>query len=1370
MLRTKNKSVLSLLLALVMLLGVAALVATVSAPKAEAATAGSYKWRVRVNSSNDTGGWDKGDWTVYGKPTNGTGTEASMSTFSQYINFKENGKIVKEGTGNFPTKVTFSYSFGGGITHRKMDAYIFLDVWDGSQWQNVGEVQSYSYEWGTNSGTKTLTVGSGNYAKVHSVCKEEGDNQTLTANIKGGAAVTTTTKAFVRDQYNVVWYEDPVWSIQTDYWKNGETGKVTCTSNSTTSTISIPATHRVSSTKTVTVRATAPGCGNSGKYADFTLTVQPKYKVSFNTTTNAANSTTNTVAYDTVVNTSSSSTSATYMVASGKVATKTDSYGNVWEFNGWSTGTTATSGSKVGETITIDSIEDTIYATYKLDIGYRYHYLNASGETTRDFTTPIYNNETATDDVTGFQAVTSTGKLNGISYTFVGWTPDGTVTDPANVTNNARYSIATKDVTYDASKKVAVRAMYGLFSAKDTGRFYYYNENGTRIYVDKDSSLGYMNLGGAQSTAVITAPAVPVASVTGSDGKTYTFSGWRKDNASVPTSDFAVGATVSKALSKDPYDFYAVYTCPVSLTYNVNQRYADGSDAVTGTVSANSVSQYVVANNAAVASALRSEAEIAINPAGVQLTREGAEAFDGWKAIENGADTELETATYAATGATMNITTDTVLTAVFRDSRKTVTFVKPDGSAIDTRTVRYNYGVNTTDSDFATPTSTISGVGSIPEIDPAVVAEHKDANNHYYFNGWTRNNDQNEFYGNVNDGFTFNRVKANVQFTASYTAQAHKWQQDDKATSAVSCNGEAGEVHAFVDGGYHRYCTVCEYGKNDTAPNFSDNTYVTLAAADVDGVMILNNRPATCTAKGSTGKTVCKFCFKTIKEATDVEPRGVYNEAAKRWEHKLVQVEAPAGANYILKRCTECGHEERYYNADEHTLVFVAKADATCTEEGYTVDHFLCTDEDCGKRFADVEAKTELDATVVIPALGHDFQFALAKPATCTETGYEEGYVCSRCGELQDPEKMTPATGHPEDMISTEEGFAATCTKPGQEDYVICTVCNTVLSGGETIPALGHDMSGIRVDMPTCTEAGKSYRYCQREGCDVDPETEGAQREEVLSANLPALGHDLVLKKGKAATCTEAGTKDCYECRRCGLLYSDEAGENAIDLPGTVDALGHDLTTVSFPPTCTEAGYTLTTCSRCDYSERAEGAEALGHTGGTATCKDKAVCDVCGKPYGDYASHVWDAGALTTEANCSTRAVTTYTCTVCGETKIEKGGYGDHVFVTRSFTSPTCTQQGVAVRECSVCGKTEQTVTEALGHEVSEWHLDGANAVGTCSRCGETVTEKPGNVGLTHVCEKCGLIHEGRTGIFVQDGLYCKIIGFFRSIFKMFSR
>lgn len=62
--RKTGKRSLALFMTVLMLMS-----AWVFAPTASAATAGSYTWRVNVVSSNNTGGWDKYDWKVYGKAT-----------------------------------------------------------------------------------------------------------------------------------------------------------------------------------------------------------------------------------------------------------------------------------------------------------------------------------------------------------------------------------------------------------------------------------------------------------------------------------------------------------------------------------------------------------------------------------------------------------------------------------------------------------------------------------------------------------------------------------------------------------------------------------------------------------------------------------------------------------------------------------------------------------------------------------------------------------------------------------------------------------------------------------------------------------------------------------------------------------------------------------------------------------------------------------------------------------------------------------------------------------------------------------------------------------------------------------------------------
>ena len=88
------------------------------------------------------------------------------------------------------------------------------------------------------------------------------------------------------------------------------------------------------------------------------------------------------------------------------------------------------------------------------------------------------------------------------------------------------------------------------------------------------------------------------------------------------------------------------------------------------------------------------------------------------------------------------------------------------------------------------------------------------------------------------------------------------------------------------------------------------------------------------------------------------------------------------------------------------------------------------------------------------------------------------------------------------------------------------------------------------------------------------------------------------------------------------------------------------------------------------------------HSGGTATCTEKAKCAVCGAEYGDalghdfttswthddnehwkqcsrcdikddVSPHTWDNGTITTAPTCTKAGEETYSCTKCGATKIE---------------------------------------------------------------------------------------------------------------------
>lgn len=83
--------------------------------------------------------------------------------------------------------------------------------------------------------------------------------------------------------------------------------------------------------------------------------------------------------------------------------------------------------------------------------------------------------------------------------------------------------------------------------------------------------------------------------------------------------------------------------------------------------------------------------------------------------------------------------------------------------------------------------------------------------------------------------------------------------------------------------------------------------------------------------------------------------------------------------------------------------------------------------------------------------------------------------------------------------------------------------------------------------------------------------------------------HQAVTVPGKKATCTQTGLTDGKYCSICDTLLKKQSA---------VAALGHDLVTTTVTPTCTEPGYDLHQCSRCDYSETDNPTEAIGHAFG----------------------------------------------------------------------------------------------------------------------------------------------------------------------------
>ena len=319
----------------------------------------------------------------------------------------------------------------------------------------------------------------------------------------------------------------------------------------------------------------------------------------------------------------------------------------------------------------------------------------------------------------------------------------------------------------------------------------------------------------------------------------------------------------------------------------------------------------------------------------------------------------------------------------------------------------------------------------------------------------------------------------------------------------------------------------------------------------------------------------------------------------------------------------------------------------------------------------------------------------------------------------------------------------------------------------------------------TCTEAAVYYKSCT--GCG---ESSKGTEFEATFVNGNPLGHDFgtwtsngdgthTRTCGRDASHKEngncsGGTADCNHkavCALCGSEYGELGQHN-------YTAENSEETYLKSEATCTEAAVYYKSCTGCGESSKGTAFEAtftrgnsLGHSfgtwtsngdgthtricardaghtesgscsGGTADCKHKAVCALCGSEYGELGRHNYtaensDGAYLKSEATCTEAAVYYKSCAVCGEsskgtereTTFVSGDPLGHDEVTDPGRAATCTETGLTDgKHCARCDAvlTEQNEIPALGHDVPTGTVRKAAScteegemLGTCLRCGE---------------------------------------------------
>lgn len=147
------------------------------------------------------------------------------------------------------------------------------------------------------------------------------------------------------------------------------------------------------------------------------------------------------------------------------------------------------------------------------------------------------------------------------------------------------------------------------------------------------------------------------------------------------------------------------------------------------------------------------------------------------------------------------------------------------------------------------------------------------------------------------------------------------------------------------------------------------------------------------------------------------------------------------------------------------------------------------------------------------------------------------------------------------------------------------------------------------------------------------------------------------------------------------------------------------------------------------------------HSGGTATCTQRATCTVCGAEYGDALGHDFTT-SWTHDDNMHWKQ-----CSRCDK----KDDVGPHTWDSGTITTaPTCTKAGEETYSCTKCGATKIEPIPATGHRwKSEWTSDATHHWHECANESCDVTDNAGKNGYAEhsggkatckaqaVCEIC---------------------------------
>ncbi len=507
-------------------------------------------------------------------------------------------------------------------------------------------------------------------------------------------------------------------------------------------------------------------------------------------------------------------------------------------------------------------------------------------------------------------------------------------------------------------------------------------------------------------------------------------------------------------------------------------------------------------------------------------------------------------------------------------------------------------------------------------------------------------------------------------------------------------------------------------------------------------------KEATCCEKGVMTFT-CLDC-KTATRNADIE----IDEENHLWDD---------GTQTLAPTCSAVGEKTYYCQRNrQHTRTEEVEIDKTAHRwnDGSVTKKATCLEEGTKFFLCELCFETRTDTIPVDKVDGHKWDSGMfTTPMDCKHDGVKH-YTCELCKDVKDetvksdPEAhiwgtRTPNNDGTHDRTCTVDGcgveeqatdcvyedifHAATCTENAYTTHT-CTFCG--YQAPDTVQehsAIGHNYQ----ESPWISDdAGHHYRVCLNEPTNEDhrdvKECSSYSTEDKLPADcetdgylkhycsvcyyqidfekLEQTGHDF---EGEGRTVDSLKTGE-------HILHCAHNPAHILQQPCSYEA-GEPV-----KPTCTAQGYTVKTCSVCQYSYNDDFKEELGHdwkgdyttvvgdgpVDPTADGRHYQTCSRCDERNEEPCGY--GANGAVTEPTCSAKGYTTYTCEKCGSEK--KGNFTEMIAHTLVYTS---NHDGTHNAQCVYCkGAHGDALTNVSCEETM---TPGKPVAATCTAKGYTV-------------------------------------------------